>query len=156
MAVFHPIPLDLPPAPLKLRRSEGQVWVFDPLRKKDLLCTPEEWVRQHWIHYLTAHRDFPKSLIVSESGIKLNGLAKRSDLIVYNTFGRQVLLAEFKQPGVKINQAVFDQIARYNSIYQIPFLLVSNGLNHHYCQIDLENSTYKFLSDLPDFKTIAG
>lgn len=149
--MFKPVPLNLPPFPLKLSRSQNKTYVFDVLRKKNLLLTPEEWVRQHWIHFLHEHKNYPKSLMQAEGGLLLNELQKRSDLIIFNTQGEKILLAEFKAPGVKISEKTFEQISRYNSIHKIPLLLVSNGLHHYYCRINFEEGSYTFLTDLPNY-----
>ncbi len=147
--MFKGTPLNLPPYPFQLQRRNEKVYIFDELRKKYLLVTPEEWVRQHWIQHLINQKGVSKGLIQSEGGLKLNNLQKRTDLIVFNTAGERILIAEFKAPDIKITQTVFDQIARYNFVYKIPLLLVSNGLNHYYCQVDFENEVYQFIEDLP-------
>lgn len=149
--MFKPIPLNLPAYPLKLTRNQEKVFVFDILRKKNLILTPEEWVRQHWIHYLHQHKKYPKSLMKTEGGLQLNSLQKRSDLLIYNSAGTKILLAEFKAPHVKITQNTFQQIANYNSIHKIPLLLVSNGLEHHYCRIDFEKESFEFIEELPNY-----
>lgn len=149
--MFKPVPLNLPPSPLKLSQIQNKVYVFDVLRKKNLLLTPEEWVRQHWIHYLHTHKNYPKSLMKTEGGLVLNDLQKRSDLVLYNTKGEKILLAEFKAPHVKITASTFEQISNYNSIHRIPLLLVSNGIQHYYCKINFEDASYKFITDLPNY-----
>ncbi|MBP3943810.1 type I restriction enzyme HsdR N-terminal domain-containing protein [Sphingobacteriaceae bacterium WQ 2009] len=149
--MFKPIPLNLPPFPAKLSQAQDQVFIFDPLRKKNLVLTPEEWVRQHWIHHLMTAKNYPLALMQTEGGLKLNTLQKRSDLLIFNNLGEKILLAEFKAPHVKITQAAFDQIARYNTIHKIPLLLVSNGLQHYYCTVNFESNAYKFLEELPSY-----
>lgn len=152
--MFKPIPLNLPPHPFQLQVEDDQVYIFDELRKKHLLVTPEEWVRQHWIQHLINQKGYPKALIQSEGGLTLNTLKKRTDLVVFNNVGKRMLIAEFKAPTIKVSQNVFDQIARYNMIHQVPFLLVSNGLEHYYCKIDFDNSTYSFLEELPFYEEL--
>lgn len=152
--MFKPIPLNLPPHPFQLQVEDDQVYIFDELRKKHLLVTPEEWVRQHWIQHLINQKGYPKALIQSEGGLTLNTLKKRTDLVVFNNVGKRMLIAEFKAPTIKVSQNVFDQIARYNMIHQVPFLLVSNGLEHYYCKIDFNNSTYSFLEELPFYEEL--
>ncbi len=152
--MFKPIPLNLPPFSAKLTQAKDGLMIFDVLRKKNLVLTPEEWVRQHWIHYLSISKKYPKSLMKTEGGLILNTLQKRSDLLLYNNMGEKILLAEFKAPHIKITQDVFDQIARYNTVHKIPLLLVSNGLNHYYCRINFENNSYEFISDLPDYSAV--
>ncbi|NGM62195.1 type I restriction enzyme HsdR N-terminal domain-containing protein [Sphingobacterium sp. SGG-5] len=149
--MFRPTPLNLPSYPLKLKRIKDKVYVFDELRKKILLLTPEEWVRQHWIHYLHTQKNYPKSLMHIEGGLNLHGLQKRTDLVIYNSQGEKILIAEFKAPGVKINEKTFEQINNYNMVHKIPLLLVSNGLDHFFCKINLNNNQYEFLKDLPNY-----
>lgn len=149
--MFKPVPLNLPPAPLKLTEYQNKVYIFDVLRKKDLVLTPEEWVRQHWIHYLNIEKSYPLSLMKTEGGLLLNNLQKRSDLLIYNNKGEKILLAEFKAPSVKITTNTFEQISNYNSIHKIPLLLVSNGLEHYYCKINFELGSYDFISELPNY-----
>jgi len=148
----NPIALNLPAYPLKLsRRADEQLFVYDELRKKHLVLTPEEWVRQHWIQHLIQAKGFPKTLIQSEGGLKLNTLQKRTDIVVFNRSGQRLLIAEFKAPSIPITQAVFEQIARYNMVHKVPYLMVSNGLSHYYCQINHVQGSYLFLEDLPAY-----
>lgn len=145
-------PLSLPPYPFKITERDGQLFVFDEIRKKTLLITPEEWVRQHFVQYLVAQKKYPKSLIQLEGGLKLHGMNKRSDILVYNSSAEKILLVECKAPSVKISQVVFDQIARYNMVHRVPLLAVTNGLQHFYCKIDFEKEKYFFLKELPDYE----
>src|SRR5690606_14210985 len=151
--MFTPIPLNLPAYAAKIQQNGTKLYIFDELRRKQLVLTPEEWVRQHWVHHLIRAKRCPKALIKLEGGLKVNTMPRRSDLVVFDTGGNKILLAEFKAPSVKITQAAFEQIARYNSVPRIPLLLVSNGLQHYYCRIDIERHSFEFLSDLPDFDT---
>lgn len=151
MALFKPVPLNLPVYPLRLKDEDGQRWVFDEVRKKFLVLTPEEWVRQHLVHFLIQEKQFPKSLIQLEGGLKYNGLLKRNDILAYNQQGEKLFLAECKAPSVKITQEVFDQIARYNFVHRVKWLLVSNGLEHYCCKLDWETESYRFLPELPLF-----
>ncbi len=149
--MFRPTPLNLPSYPLKLKRIKEKIYVFDELRRKNLLLTPEEWVRQHWIHHLHIYKRYPKSLMHIEGGMVLNGLQKRTDLVIYNKQGQKVLLAEFKAPAVKISPKTFEQISNYNRQHKIPLLLVSNGIEHFFCRINFENNSCEFLQDLPNY-----
>ncbi len=144
-------PLNLPPHPFKLTEQNGQLYIFDLLRKKQLLLTPEEWVRQHFVQYLMQVKGYPKTLIKLEGGLKVNGMAKRSDIVIFNKLGQKALMVECKAPGVAITQKVFDQIALYNITHRIPLLAVSNGLHHYYCVIDFESSSYRFIEELPPY-----
>ncbi|WP_437921745.1 type I restriction enzyme HsdR N-terminal domain-containing protein [Sphingobacterium sp. LRF_L2] len=151
--MFKPIPLNLPPYSSKITKKLGKLFIFDELRKKELLLTPEEWVRQHWISYLHQHKNYPKTLMQIEGGLKLNSLQKRSDLLIYNSEGQKILLAEFKAPTVKITEKTFHQIANYNSIHKIPLLLVSNGIEHYYCTINFDKNSFEFLAELPNYNS---
>jgi hypothetical protein len=146
-------PLNLPPYPFKLTDQNGQLYIFDDLRKKSLLLTPEEWVRQHFVQYLVQVKGYPKTLIKLEGGLKQNGIARRSDIVVFNTSGQKILMVECKAPGVEITQKVFDQIARYNITHRSPVLAVSNGLQHYYCFIDFTDSSYRFIEELPAYNS---
>jgi len=149
--MFTPIPLNLPPCSLQLSTDGKNTYVVDLLRKKKLVCTPEEWVRQHWIHFLINEKNYPKALISCESGLKMNGMPRRSDLVIYNTQGQQILLGEFKSPHVKLGHAVVDQVLRYNAVYQIPLILVSNGLEHGVARIHFNHHEVEWLSELPAY-----
>lgn len=147
-------PLNLPPHPFKITEVNGQLTLFDEIRKKTIIITPEEWVRQHFVQYLIKQKKYPKTLIKLEGGHRLHGKAKRSDIVVYNKAGEKVLLVECKAPGVAITQKVFEQIARYNMVHKIELLAVTNGLEHYYCIIDFDNSSYRFVQDLPEYANI--
>lgn len=142
------IPLNLPPYPFKIIDKEGKYYIFDTIRKKELLLTPEEWVRQHFVQYLINEKGISKNHISLEKGLKLNDLQKRTDILVFNENGHPYLLVECKAPSVPITQEVFDQVARYNMVYKLKYVAVTNGLEHYYCEIDHECETYRFLEDL--------
>jgi hypothetical protein len=146
------LPLQLPPYPFKITDQNGQLILFDIIRKKNIVITPEEWVRQHFVQYLINQKHYPKTLIKLEGGHKLHGMPKRSDIVVYNRSGEKILLVECKAPSVAIDQKTFDQVARYNMVHKVKLVAVSNGLQHYYCRIDFENNNYQFLEELPDYK----
>lgn len=148
---FTPVALNLPPYPFRLTTKDEQLFIFDELRKKHLVLTPEEWVRQHFIQFLVLEKKFPKSLIQIEGGLVLNQLQKRTDVVVYNRSGERIMIIECKAPSVKLSQAVFDQAARYNSVHQVKWLVITNGLAHCYATIDRERGQFSFLQDLPSF-----
>ena len=135
----------------RFKNSENKVSIFDEIRKKFIILTPEEWVRQHVIRFLLEEKNYPKSLINVEKVLKVNGLKKRYDAVVFNSAGQIQVLVECKAPDVKITQATFDQIARYNMTMNAAFLMVTNGLNHYFCQMDFENEKYIFLPQLPEY-----
>lgn len=144
-------PLNLPPYPFKITDDNGKLSLFDELRRKQIIITPEEWVRQHFVQYLIGHKQYPKTLIRLEGGLMMNGMARRSDILIYNRAGNKILMVECKAPSVAITQQVFDQIARYNMTHRVPLLAVTNGLQHYFCQIDFEQSSYRFIEQLPDY-----
>ena len=149
--MFTPVALNLPPYPFKLHQKDDVILVFDELRKKDLVLTPEEWVRQHFVHFLILQKKYPKTLIKLEGGLKLNKLQKRTDILIFDKTGIPSVLVECKASSVKITQDVFDQIARYNMVHKVKYLAVSNGLHHYYCMMDYENNCYQFIEELPAY-----
>ena len=141
------VPLDFPKAELRLKRKNNQVYVWCIVRKMDLLCTPEEWVRQHVIHYLINHKGVSLGLIASEYPIEYNGRSKRADVVVFNNEQRPLLIIECKAPDVKIDQKVMFQIAQYNATLNVDYLFLTNGLKHLICQV--ENGELTLLEELP-------
>ena len=147
--------LNLPSYSLKLRKNKLQkVEVFDPLRKKYLILTPEEWVRQNFIEYLADKMHYPKSLMQSEVALKINRVQKRADIVLYGKQGQAILLVECKAPDIKISQEVFDQAARYNMVFKVQYMIITNGLQHYCCELDHENESYNFMEDIPPFDSI--
>ena len=143
--------LNFPSYAFKLKSSENKTLIFDIVRKKYVILTPEEWVRQHVVHFLLKEKNYPISLIAVEKQIKINKRVKRTDIVVYNKQGTPELLIECKAPNVKITQTTFDQIARYNLSANSNYLMVTNGLDNYYCKIDIANETYIFLKDIPQY-----
>ena len=141
--------LNFQPYQFRFKNSENKVAIVDEIRKKFIILTPEEWVRQHVVHYLLIEKSYPKSWINVEKQIKMNGLTKRYDVVVFNPDGSIFLLVECKAPEIKISQHTFDQIARYNLALKAQYLMVTNGLEHYFCQMDYENEKYHFLQELP-------
>ena len=146
--------LNLPPYPIKLKEEKGTKYIFDPIRKKYLVLQPEEWVRQNFIQFLIKEKAFPESLIAIEKGLKLNELQKRADIVIYDNQAKPIVLIECKAPKVKINQDVFEQVARYNMVFKVPYLLVTNGLEHYCAKVDFENNSFEFLQELPNYKSL--
>ena len=151
---FTPIPLNLPHYPFRITSKDQHHFIFDEIRKKHLVLTPEEWVRQHFIQYLILEKKFPKSLIQIEGGLSLNQLQKRSDIVIFNTSGERIMVIECKAPSVKITQATFDQAARYNSIHKARWLVVTNGMKHCYAQIDHISKNFQFTSAIPEYQAL--
>ena len=149
--MFEPTPLNLPQYPFRLKQEDNTTYIFDGVRKKFLVLTPEEWVRQHFVQFLIQEKKYPRTLIKLEGGLKLNSLQKRSDILVFNKSGEKIILVECKAPSVKITQVTFDQVARYNFVHRVKYLVVSNGLDHFCAEIDFEKETYRFLTELPGY-----
>jgi hypothetical protein len=150
------IPLNLPPCDIKLKRNEdGKLVIFDILRRKWFQLTPEEWVRQNFIHFLIEKKHYPAGLLANEVGININGTTRRCDTVLYDKIGmRPRLILEYKAPHVKITQEVFFQIASYNSLLRADYLIVSNGFHHYCCKINYEQNSYKFLQNIPNFEEL--
>ncbi|WP_339735568.1 type I restriction enzyme HsdR N-terminal domain-containing protein [uncultured Sunxiuqinia sp.] len=146
--------LNLPTYPFRIDQQDGKNLIFDEIRRKLVVLTPEEWVRQNFIQYLIGEKQFPASLMAIETGLKINQNQFRADLLVYDRTGKPLILVEFKAPSVKVTQRTFDQITRYNMTFQVPYLIVSNGLNHYCCFIDLEKQSYVFLKEIPLFNQL--
>lgn len=140
-------PLNLPPVPLRTIGDGDKVKVFDPLRKKYVALTPEEFVRQHFVEYLSKELGYPKGLMANEVSLKINGLSRRCDTLVSDREGKPLMVIEYKAPNVNITQEVFDQIARYNLVIGARYIVVSNGIRHYCCEC--EGSGYRFLEEIP-------
>ncbi|WP_218599304.1 type I restriction enzyme HsdR N-terminal domain-containing protein [Polaribacter sp. NJDZ03] len=144
--------LNLPSYNFKLKSSENKTLIFDKLRKKYMVLTPEEWVRQHYVSFLIEEKKYPVSLIALEKQLTINNRKKRTDILVFNKEGNHEIIVECKAPSIKITQDTFDQIARYNLKLKANYLIVTNGLDHFYCKMDFEKETYIFLKNIPDYK----
>tara|TARA_B100000787_G_scaffold30665_2_gene20557 strand:- start:15669 stop:16109 length:441 start_codon:yes stop_codon:yes gene_type:complete len=143
--------LNFPSYAFRLKSSENKTLIFDIIRKKYVILTPEEWVRQHVVLFLMNEKKYPISLISVEKQLKINSIVKRTDIIVFNNKGTPEILIECKAPSVSISQDTFDQVARYNLTAKSSYIMVTNGLNHYFCQIDAKNETYVFLKDIPNY-----
>ena len=146
--------LNLPPIQPRLSERNGKTLIFDPLRRKEVALTPEEWVRQHFVHFLITTRSYPPERIAIEVSITLNSTSKRCDTIIYDDYLNPVAIIEFKAPDIIISKEVFEQISRYNSMLRVPYLMVSNGLTHYCCFMDYQKMTYRFLEDIPNYLLI--
>ena len=144
--------LNLPDAALRIRSKGEKQEVFDSVRKKFVALTQEEWVRQHFIHYLADHRNVPRSLIAVEASLRYHRLKKRSDIVVYGKDGAPCLIVECKAPEVTVTQAVFDQVAMYNMALKVPYLAVTNGMVHFACYIDHASGKIIFLKEIPEYE----
>ncbi|MCX2719687.1 type I restriction enzyme HsdR N-terminal domain-containing protein [Lentiprolixibacter aurantiacus] len=144
-------PLCFPQYDFRFKSSENTRYIFDVIRKKFVVLQPEEWVRQHLVHYLIKDKGYPKSLINVEKIIRMHGLSKRYDLVVFSPLGEIVLLAECKAPNIPITQETFDQIARYNMALQSRLLVLTNGAKLYCCEMDFDKEKYIFLEQIPEF-----
>lgn len=146
-------PLQFPNYQFRFKNSENKIAIFDEIRKKFVVITPEEWVRQHVVQFLILEKKYPKSWINVEKVIKINGLTKRYDIVIYNSDGSILVLVECKAPQITIAQTTFDQIACYNMVLKAQYLMVTNGLKHYFCQMDYEQKRYHFLAELPIYES---
>jgi hypothetical protein len=147
--------LALPDHGLKTRHGADGPQVFDAIRRQWVALLPEEWVRQHFINFLVRDRGCPASLIAVERTLALNGLSKRADIVVHAADGRPVALVECKAPGVKVSQSVFEQAARYNSVFKVKWLIVTNGLQHYCCRVDHSTGSVDFVVEIPDHAALS-
>lgn len=143
--------LNLPFYHFRTKTESSKKMIFDCIRKKFVVLTPEEWVRQNFIQFLIQQKKYPQSLMAVEKQIMVNNNPRRFDLVIYRKNGQAQLVAEFKAPGVKITQNAFDQVVRYNMVLQVRHVIVSNGLQHFACQIDYAQNTYSFLQEIPEY-----
>ncbi|MUP46334.1 type I restriction enzyme HsdR N-terminal domain-containing protein [Gramella sp. BOM4] len=143
--------LNFPSYSFRFKNSQNKIAVFDELRKKFIILTPEEWVRQHCVKFLREEKKYPSSLINVEKQLKLAGLTKRYDIVVFEPEGDIRIIVECKAPSVKITQDTFDQIARYNMSLNADLLMVTNGIQHFFCRMDYDKETYIFLRELPEY-----
>ena len=142
--------LNFPDYKFRFKSNENKSLIFDEIRKKFVVLTPEEWVRQHTVRFLLTEKKYPASHINVERQIKLHDTTKRYDIVVYNSDGNIHLIVECKAPSISINQQVFDQIARYNLVLNASYLMVTNGLEHYFCRMDFKAEKYIFLEELPE------
>ncbi|WP_136465738.1 type I restriction enzyme HsdR N-terminal domain-containing protein [Flagellimonas onchidii] len=144
-------PLNFPKYTFRIKNSENSIHIFDIVRKKFVLLQPEEWVRQHVLHFLIFTKKYPQSLLNVEKQLTVNNLKKRYDIVVFKPNGSIEVLVECKAPDIKINQSTFNQIAQYNYTLKSNHLMVTNGMEHYYCKMDFKREKYVFLKEIPDF-----
>ncbi len=143
--------LNLPSFSFRIKEQNGKKLIFDNFRRRWVILTPEEWVRQNFASYLTEIKHYPASLVALERSLRINQHDFRADIVLFSRSGKPSVIVECKAPDVKISQQVFDQIARYNLELRVSYLIVTNGLNHYCCQFDKTQLTYSFLQEIPDF-----
>ncbi|MBQ8064963.1 MAG: type I restriction enzyme HsdR N-terminal domain-containing protein [Prevotella sp.] len=143
--------LNLPSFDVKVRGTREKPEIFDFLRHRFVALTPEEWVRQHFTHWLVEHKGYPKGLLGNEISLRCGEKALRCDSILYNKAAKPLMIIEYKAPAVALTQRVFNQISTYNLLLHVDYLVVSNGLLHYCCRMDYEHRSYEFLRDIPDY-----
>ncbi|MBO4984887.1 MAG: type I restriction enzyme HsdR N-terminal domain-containing protein [Bacteroides sp.] len=146
--------LNLPTFNVKLSEREGKTFIFDSLRRRYVTLTPEEWVRQHFVHFLIEQKGYPAAWLANEVTLQLNGTRKRADTVLYRSDLSARMIVEYKAPEVEITQRVFDQIMRYNQVLRVDYLIVSNGIRHFCCHIDYQRNSYSFLQEIPRYEEL--
>ena len=146
--------LNLPTFDAKISTRDGKSVIFDVIRRRYVALTPEEWVRQHFVHFLMERKGYPKALLANEVQVTLNGTRKRCDTVLYGRDLTARMIVEYKAPEVEITQAVFDQVMRYNMVLRVDYLVVSNGLRHYCCRMDYVQNRYLFLPDIPLYEKL--
>ena len=147
--------LNLPPYEIRVKEEQGRRMIFDFLRRRYIALTPEEWVRQHFVHYLVEHKGYPKGLLVNEKELRAGEKKLRCDTLLYNKELQPQMIIEYKSPDVVLTQRVFDQITAYNLLLHVDFLIVSNGLQHFCCRIDHVSRSYEFLHEIPAYDELS-
>lgn len=152
---YKMFPLNLPEYDTKVIEKDGKLSIFDELRGSYVALTPEEWVRQHFVHLLLNRYNFPQSLMANEVCIELNGMSRRCDTVIYDSTLRPRMIVEYKAPSVKIDKKVFSQISRYNLVLKVDYLVISNGMQHYCCKMNYENNSFTFLNDIPLYEKLS-
>lgn len=148
------IRLNLPSFKIKLSGTIQKPMIYDILRRKHVALTPEEWVRQHFIHYMIECKSYPASLMANEVGLKYGSKSLRADTVLYNRSLKPIMIMEYKAPDIAITRNVFDQISAYNLLLHVDYLIMSNGMQHYCCKMDYDRRSYTFLTDIPDYPDI--
>mgnify|MGYP002676796553 FL=1 len=148
------VQLNLPPFDIKVSGTKQHPQIFDILRRKYIALTPEEWVRQHFVHFLIEHKGYPPALLANEIQLKCGDKTLRADSVLYSRELRPRMIIEYKAPHITLTQKVFDQISAYNLLLHVDFLVVSNGLQHYICKMDYDGKKYLFLEDIPEYSEL--
>ena len=147
--------LNLPQYPVQLSGTKERPMIYDSLRRKAVALTPEEWVRQNFVHYLISHKGYPAEMMANEVKLAIGGKTLRADSVVYQAQGlRPRMIIEYKAPHIAITGRVFDQISAYNMLLHVDYLVVSNGMTHYICKMDYESKKYLFLEEIPEYKNL--
>lgn len=148
------IKLNIPSFQMKLSGTQERPKILDILRRKFVALTPEEWVRQHFIHFLIEHKGYPSALIANEVALSCGNKQLRADTVLYDRDLNARMIIEYKAPTIKITKRVFEQVTAYNFLLHVDYLIVSNGLTHYCCKMNYENNSYMLLTSIPDYKDI--
>ena len=146
--------LNLPPYEINVREQNGRRQIFDFLRRRYVALTPEEWVRQHFVHFLVEHKGYPKGLLANELELRVGEKRLRCDTVLYDRALHPQMIIEYKAPDITLTQRVFEQITTYNLLLHVDYLIISNGCQHYCCRMNYEQRSYQFLSDIPDYSTL--
>lgn len=146
--------LNLPPYDIKVSEKDGKRLIFDELRRRYVALTPEEWVRQHFVHYLIGHLGYPAGLLANEVELKIGDKRLRCDSILFDKQAHPQMIIEYKAPNIQLTQRVFSQISAYNLLLHVDYLIVSNGMQHVCCRMDYTNNTYHFLKEIPTYEEV--
>lgn len=148
------IRLNLPEYAIKVGGTAEKPTIFDVLRRRYVALTPEEWVRQHFVHFLIEQKGYPATLLANEVKLKVGDKQLRADSVLYSTALSPRMIIEYKAPHVAITQKTFDQIFAYNLLLHADYLVVSNGLSHYCCSRHGDDQGYTFLQDIPDYEKL--
>lgn len=146
--------LNLPRFEIRVERHAGRLTIYDILRRRHVALTPEEWVRQHFIHFLIDHKGYPKGLLANEVELHCGEKSLRCDSLLYDREMRPRMIIEYKAPSVVITPKVFQQIATYNFLLHVDYLVVSNGLNHYCVKMDYDNQNFLYLEEIPSYENL--
>jgi hypothetical protein len=146
--------LNLPPYEIRVVERSGHRQIFDALRRKYVALTPEEWVRQHFTHFLMNHKGYPQALLANEVELRLGDKRLRCDTLLYTSEMQPRMIIEYKSPTIQLQQKTFDQIAAYNLLLKVDYLVISNGMEHYCCRMDYERRSYEFLQEIPEYSQL--
>ena len=146
--------LNLPPYSVRLAGTQERPTIFDVLRRRYVALTPEEWVRQHFVHFLIDEKGYPQTLLANEVRLAVGGKTLRADTVTYDRELKPRMIVEYKAPTIQLTQKVMEQVSAYNLLLHVDFLIVSNGLDHYCCRMNYEQGTYEFLTEIPTYEQI--
>ncbi len=146
--------LNLPQCELRIKEQDGKAYVYDELRKRYVRLTPEEWVRQHFVHFLIGQLAYPEELIANEQQVKVGGDNLRADTVVYDRMIKPLMILEYKAPNITLGQQTIEQVLRYNFTLKVPCLVISNGLEHYAYRLNYDDLSYDVLESFPSYQEL--